>query len=542
MALSVPSKPLAKQPDLSVPVFPLDFALTGIASLCLQIPLFRPTWSQIFLAYGVHLVVTGIFTNLFNKRLMTYFLPRYQSLVPNIDDTSFTALPAEARESLIQAAMRFPLRHALLGVGFNLLLVIPSILIITFYWNREFSYLGQFFLAISLSLLTFVHFFIAMLVYAHHFLSRRILELHTKFDLSAAFRSVKIPGRSNDVLLIEGFAVLFLALCSLAVSLIVWLRSSPDALQEILLINTVTLVIFIRMWFLGRSFFWEGMERIIREVNALDVSSRTPLLPLHTIESLAQLEKSFNTMIDRGHSYQIELNRWISHGAEESRLNAIGELAALIVHDLSTPLHVIRLCAQKLRDDPESAKLGKHTEFLNSSVNQAIDLVTTLRSYMRHEIGEGMCLGTALTHTIRVLDVKFSMKPFKTIQWEADTRLNGCFTTLGSAEVIQILDNLLSNSTNNLLENKITAPAIKVRLIEDAEEHFKVEITDNGTGLTPERFEHLTGLPTQSDLAMKGSSMGLRLVRRIIERQKGTITVLPTAHAGTTISLTLPRR
>ncbi|MGZ3698905.1 MAG: ATP-binding protein [Bdellovibrionota bacterium] len=102
--------------------------------------------------------------------------------------------------------------------------------------------------------------------------------------------------------------------------------------------------------------------------------------------------------------------------------------------------------------------------------------------------------------------------------------------------------NLLSNSIRNLLDNKITHPEIEIGVAEETEQDFFLFFRDNGTGLESERFEQLTAFAFQGLKSSSREGLGLRLVRRLLERVGGGLQILPSHSSGTSFRIRLPRR
>jgi signal transduction histidine kinase len=324
---------------------------------------------------------------------------------------------------------------------------------------------------------------------------------------------------------------------------VVWYRRSPWAFQEMLLVLTITLVIYFRMWLLGRRYFWNSLNSISTTVSQIDPTTTPTLIPLHTVGALASLEKSFNDLTDRTAAYRHELNNWIAKAAEDSRLNAMGEMASLVFHDLSSPLLVIRNYTEMIADEDSKTPPTEYKEPLKVCTDQALSLLTSLRAYLRHGTDPTtMPVGTALAHTQRILLVKYSARGYRRIAWQVDAKADSIVPGLPSAELLQVLDNLLSNSAHNLLENNVENPRIHVSVHAPDDATITLALADNGTGLSQERFETLTGLPSAEQLRRDTeSSMGLRLVRRIVERRGGTIHVeRPRDQAGTVMMIRLP--
>lgn len=105
---------------------------------------------------------------------------------------------------------------------------------------------------------------------------------------------------------------------------------------------------------------------------------------------------------------------------------------------------------------------------------------------------------------------------------------------------------LLYLALRNVLGNavKFTEPdeAIQVRAFEDTN-YIVVEIADEGPGIPQEELPHITEELYRGKNArgLPGSGLGLALVRAIVERHGGQMTIRSRVDQGTVVALRLPR-
>src|SRR5690606_28203303 len=100
--------------------------------------------------------------------------------------------------------------------------------------------------------------------------------------------------------------------------------------------------------------------------------SKQEVLPLHTTPALANFEKTVNELTSRLVAYERELSGWIISKTEESRYTALGEIAGLVVHDLSSPLHVINFCTSQLRENPELVSNPRYLDQLTTNGERSL--------------------------------------------------------------------------------------------------------------------------------------------------------------------------
>ena len=107
---------------------------------------------------------------------------------------------------------------------------------------------------------------------------------------------------------------------------------------------------------------------------------------------------------------------------------------------------------------------------------------------------------------------------------------------------------LLARAVTNLVANaiKYSRPETEVTVaIHETPDTEEVEVSDRGPGISPEHlgniFEKFYRVPRVEDAETPGTGLGLTIVREIVERHRGTITVESVVGHGTTFRLRLPK-
>lgn len=97
----------------------------------------------------------------------------------------------------------------------------------------------------------------------------------------------------------------------------------------------------------------------------------------------------------------------------------------------------------------------------------------------------------------------------------------------------------------NIFENALAAcpDSVEMRIrvsrrFSAGEDHWRVELCDNGPGLTPDQAEHI--FEPFFTTKQKGTGLGMSIARRIVDAHGGTITVGNSNKAGAEFLITLP--
>ncbi len=103
--------------------------------------------------------------------------------------------------------------------------------------------------------------------------------------------------------------------------------------------------------------------------------------------------------------------------------------------------------------------------------------------------------------------------------------------------VLNVLDNAVKYSSNGV--------AIRATLTDDGKSWVKLSITDTGIGIPPAHlkriFKRFYRVPSLNTLKMKGTGLGLFIVRSIVRQHGGDVTATSSgAGQGTTIEIKLP--
>lgn len=214
---------------------------------------------------------------------------------------------------------------------------------------------------------------------------------------------------------------------------------------------------------------------------------------------------------------------------------------SLMSHDLKTPVAKIAGIADilkiKFNNTPEQTELIDNvvnsTKELNNFINSILDLTKiesqnlTLRKESKdvNKIIEGI---------------------IEKLQFEANSKAMTIESDLSPLYPIQIDTVLMNRVISNLIENAIKyagrEKSVFVKTWDDAEWVF-VEIRDNGVGVGPDDLAHIFDkfyrVKNDSTHAIKGSGLGLYLVKYFIELHNGVITATSQLGEGTSFIIKL---
>jgi two-component system NtrC family sensor kinase len=131
-----------------------------------------------------------------------------------------------------------------------------------------------------------------------------------------------------------------------------------------------------------------------------------------------------------------------------------------------------------------------------------------------------------MTHSIKIANISF-LKDFS-----AKSDLIYC----NPNQIKQACIALLVNASEAVLENG----EIVIRTKNSDEDTVSFEISDNGSGISPEDIPHIFEPFFSTKQDVSGIGLGLAIVHGIIQNHKGKIQVRSELGNGTTLSVNLP--
>lgn len=233
---------------------------------------------------------------------------------------------------------------------------------------------------------------------------------------------------------------------------------------------------------------------------------------------------------------------------QSQKMEAIGQLAGGIAHDLNNMLSPIIGYSELLQLDPDRNNQDeKAIKGILSAGFKARDLVRQLLAFSRKQTLDFgiICLNEVvdgfeglLRRTIRE-DIKFIINKAPDLS----------SVLADASQLEQVLMNLVVNAQDALPSGgelkietaNITLPELPVRYEIEAlhGDYVKLSVSDTGCGITEEVQEHIFE-PFFSTKGSKGTGLGLATVHGIISQHNGTISLESNKNTGTRISIYLP--
>ncbi len=217
-----------------------------------------------------------------------------------------------------------------------------------------------------------------------------------------------------------------------------------------------------------------------------------------------------------------------------------------VSHELRTPLTSVKgysaiLLAGKLGKLPEEVQI--RLEKINRHTDELVHLVNNLLDIARIESGRVMMerkpcnLNNILQEVFDLLIVQAKEKE---IELDANIAADTVDVFVDSGQIRRVFINIIGNALKfTPSKGKITVQSRKL------DRKIQIDITDTGCGIPEEAresiFEEFYRVDNAINQQVKGTGLGLALVKHIIEAHGGNIWVESRMGHGSTFSFTLPQ-
>jgi two-component system nitrogen regulation sensor histidine kinase NtrY len=220
------------------------------------------------------------------------------------------------------------------------------------------------------------------------------------------------------------------------------------------------------------------------------------------------------------------------------RLAAWREVARRIAHEIKNPLTPIKLSAQRLQRK-FAAQVGdtvfdECTEMIVRQVESMQQMVTEFSAYAK--LPEVVARPGFLAPLLEEVATLFR-NSHPGIAWDVDIAPGLPEIRLDPEGLRRVFLNILTNAVEAL--EGLPGPAVRIAAALDPKAGaVRVEVRDNGPGLTPEERSRMFEPYFSSKKG--GTGLGLTIVKSIVNDHQGFIRVLPNQPTGTVLVVELP--
>jgi signal transduction histidine kinase len=275
-------------------------------------------------------------------------------------------------------------------------------------------------------------------------------------------------------------------------------------------------------------------------------------IQLDSQDEIGDLAKSFSEMSQNlkksregiEKAYEIEKK---ARNVLEIAGKAKTEFVSIAAHQLRTPLTVVRWMISGMIDTSETVPIApEHRQELDKIMLTTKHLIEIVNDLLNVAMIEDEKFGYSFDKINIVEIIKKIVQEVPLV--EKDKHLECSFENIGNAPIFIYGDVIkLQIALRNVIQNAIDYSYDKGKIIitmEQKDRHAIIVVRDFGVGILQEDREHLFTKFYRSEQAKKmetdRSGLGLYIVKSILEKHHGDITLFSEIGVGTTVKITLP--
>ncbi|MCH2574417.1 ATP-binding protein [Candidatus Poribacteria bacterium] len=260
------------------------------------------------------------------------------------------------------------------------------------------------------------------------------------------------------------------------------------------------------------------------------------------LELVLRLRAAITMSIENAYLHQLQLRSRQSQTASE----LISAVSGALAHSIKNPLGLLDANIDLLKSSLDQNEDKNVDSALNSISQQVSRIDHTIRQIRNADIIQpdlqrcklSEILREALNETERLYPDQFvNTKIDDTAEILADrVQLRLAFVNL-LTNALQSLEN-----KNSVHQKKIASSTLSGSLyvsVEKYSDNYKIEIRDNGSGMTTELIEKVMNQPFVTR-KQNGTGLGLWTAKKIIDSHSGGLKLTSKLNVGTTVTVTLP--
>ncbi len=248
------------------------------------------------------------------------------------------------------------------------------------------------------------------------------------------------------------------------------------------------------------------------------------------------------------HSQQLAEALQAAQIASESKTTFLSNMS----HDIRTPMNAVLGFATLLALEAENpARVREYTKKIMASGQHLLSLINDILDVSKIESGKVVLNFEKFSLNDVVSSVNAIIQPMAKARGQAFhlemTGVRHEYLVGDETRINQILINLLSNAVKYTPEGgAIWFRIIGLKQRSGQYEHIRIEVEDNGYGMTPEYLETIFDAFTRAENSttnkVQGTGLGMAITKSIVELMGGTIEVYSEVDRGTLFRVDLELR
>ncbi|MBK7029284.1 MAG: hypothetical protein IPH45_08720 [Bacteroidales bacterium] len=329
------------------------------------------------------------------------------------------------------------------------------------------------------------------------------------------------------------------------------------------LASLMTLLLLIFLFFFTGKKIKDPLNEIIKASEAVTHGDRDTRLVIspRQLSDMRMVSYAFNNMLDNLQAANNELKNWsqqleykVRKKTEElgqaqheliniERIASLGRLSLSVAHEINNLLSGIlvytKLIFKQLgKQDIEPVKkeaMLRHLILIENETKRCGDIVRGLLDFSRKDQND---FEPRHLHEILIETFELMTHPMKiaNVSFLSDFSAKSDLVYCSPNQLKQACVAIIVNASEAISEHG----EIVFRTVNPDDEHIKVEIADNGIGISASDLPHIFEPFFSTKENERGIGLGLAIVHGIVQSHKGRIEVKSERGKGTSISILLP--
>jgi signal transduction histidine kinase len=328
--------------------------------------------------------------------------------------------------------------------------------------------------------------------------------------------------------------------------------------QAVLIMGASTVAIVLLMSVFLRQTLHRRLQNLVTTMARAEAGDLAVEARVHPEDELGRLAASFNRMLQRIRNFNAELHGKIEQATAElrdlngklfeaqqemgrlERLAALGEVAAMMAHEVGTPLTSVSGHLQLLAEEVQEPRVRERLRVIETHVGRTVATIQGFLDSARFPAPD-----------LQSIQVNAVVEEVLALSSPGVGRQRGIqVVTELHPQLPEVLadGNQLRQVLLNLVVNGLDAmPAggrlcLRTRPIRGADgvASVQVEIADTGLGISPEDLGRIFDPFFTTKGSGRGTGLGLAICQRIVKAHNGALEVQSDQGQGTTFLVTLP--
>jgi two-component system, NtrC family, sensor kinase len=330
--------------------------------------------------------------------------------------------------------------------------------------------------------------------------------------------------------------------------------------QAVLIMGAAAVAIVLLMSVFLRQTLHRRLHSLVTTMARAEAGDLAAEAGVHSEDELGRLAESFNRMLRRIRNFNGELQEKVEQATVElhnlngklfearremgrlERLAAVGEVAAMVAHEVGTPLTSISGHFQLLTEEVQEPRVRERLSVIEMHIGRAI---ATIQGFLdsarfpapnRHPIQ----MNALIQEVLALASPGIGRQRGIQVLTELSPELPEVFAD--GNQLRQVLLNLVTNALDAMPRGGQVSLRTRPVFGADGTVSIQVQIADTGLGISPEDLRRIFDPFFTTKGPGQGTGLGLAICQRIVKAHKGSLKVQSEKGQGTTFLMTLPGR